>query len=459
MSLKFLPDYYPVFLDLREMAILNGNEKDLENSAAADLNPDQKMLNAETLTEIALESGFSTFQTFLLLVKNAFEGDVYLNHQIKPDQLIKTGTILLYSKPELLIPNFYEHILEYKGGLLHIWSILLQKEPHLEEVDLDLVIHGILINHIIRFPVSMFASYDFSSLLFQTEPTANEKKQRFSFGLLGEQLLGQFRLIELVNMYYADKFKAFSQEYKLKEDMFTYYQKRLVLALSSGITSELELDEQMYKNLVEEKLRLTHLHKVVEAPPGSHKAEKSYSQVRIKNRTKALYRLISKNCMEIHVSKENENGFPGLNQVFLHANVIYNEPVTTVHQTFLQYLRLLLLLSQVIVHRKLNNLPVGEHLQLISDFSGKEVLVFKDDLGSLSKNAEEQLMEYRAKNQTEYKMKFIVDEEFTEIHKHYLQKQLDFIDEQIEQIQKDIRKILQIKSEGFSQNSTKEEEE
>ncbi len=88
MSKKNLTDYYPVY-------------KDLDGTPA--------MFNAEDLIDKAEKCGLNTFQTAVLLVKNAFEGHIFLTYQIRPDQLFSEGTILFKTKPEYLLLNFYEN--------------------------------------------------------------------------------------------------------------------------------------------------------------------------------------------------------------------------------------------------------------------------------------------------------------------------------------------------------------
>ena len=55
-------------------------------------------------------------------------------------------------------------------------------------------------------------------------------------------------------------------------------------------------------------------------------------------------------------------------------------------------------------------------------------------------------MDHKTKNSTDFKQKFVEDEDFTEIHKHYLQKEIDFLDKQILEIQEEVQEILEKKS-------------
>jgi hypothetical protein len=84
----------------------------------------------------------------------------------------------------------------------------------------------------------------------------------------------------------------------------------------------------------------------------------------------------------------------------------------------------------------------------------KEVLS-KDDLRLLRRNLDARLAAFRLKSLTDYKMKFIVDDDLMDIHNHFLQKQIDFIDQQIIQIQSDIIEVLKMKSQVSILNTSK----
>jgi hypothetical protein len=114
-------------------------------------------------------------------------------------------------------------------------------------------------------------------------------------------------------------------------------------------------------------------------------------------------------------------------------------------EALLQYMRMMLLLSKVVIFRKTHGFAIAGDLQLLSNVSWKEV-ISRADLKSLKKDLDAGLVEYRLKSLTDYKLKFIMDDDLTDIHNHFLQKQMDFIDQQIIQIQSDIREVLKMKS-------------
>jgi hypothetical protein len=151
---------------------------------------------------------------------------------------------------------------------------------------------------------------------------------------------------------------------------------------------------------------------------------------------------VSKNCAEVHTSTDIEDNFPELNGIFLEANTIYNEPVSLLHENVLNYMRLLLLFSKLLVFRKSANFEIAGAFQLF----GKEIFLSKEDMKLLEKNLDEYLINYRINNFTDYKIKFVIDDELTEMHNHFLNQQIEYVDRQILQIQRDIKEILKIKS-------------
>jgi hypothetical protein len=181
------------------------------------------------------------------------------------------------------------------------------------------------------------------------------------------------------------------------------------------------------------------------SPDGHEISETLIGKLSIREKTKVLYRSISKNCCEVHSAPESENSFPELTQIFLLANSIYIQPAANIAEALLQYMRMLLLLSQVVIFRKTHGFSIAGDLQFLSNIRWKEV-VSKDDLKTISRTLADRLVEYRMKSSTDFKMKFIMDDDLTDIHSHFLQKQLDYIDQQIIQIQSDIREVLKMKS-------------
>lgn len=458
MSKKNLTDYYPVYKDISDKAkTMSADLKSEAPIGEADFRSEQEhsgsetselpvMLNAEELANLALKCGFTFFQTAILLVKNAFEGHVYLNYQIRPEQLFRQGTILLQSKAELMLLSFYEHFSQYNSGHNQIEKVMLERYQNQTEINFEHLIQDILVNPILRLPVSVFASVDIQKLAGLSAQNTQSTRQRIDFFELGERVIGEYEIVDRVNRIYTEKFKEYGQQFRIKEEIFSHYQRKLELAFYPNIQTEEQLDELMYKKLVEEKLHNSPINKTKFSQDNNENQSAIFGLQKLKEKIKILYRLVSKNCAEIHTASDAENKFPVLNQIFLEANSIYNEPNLVLSNAFLQYQRMLLLLSKLVVYRKTQGLELPDNLQILFDITGKEVLVTRDEFNFLRKNMDDTLVNFRIKSFTDYKMKFVIDDEFEEIHIHFLKKQIEFIDEQILQIQSDINEILKLKS-------------
>jgi len=421
MSKKNLTDYYPVY-------------KELDGAPA--------MFNAEDLIDQAEKSGLNTFQIAILLLKNAFEGHIFLTYQIRPDQLFSEGTILLKAKPELLLLNFYENLAQYMPGLMQSELYLTSRRDDLAEISFEKLTQYILVNQIIRFPVAIFSSFDIKTLKELPVLSLKAMNQRFALVLLCERFLGEYALAEQVNQIYFDKFFEIGQQIRLKEEVLIHYQKKLLLAPFAN--SDKALDDILYQKLIEDKLRNSSQHLQILRNFNKSNTESSSAQSQVREKIKLLYRAVSKNCAEVHTSTEDENQFPELNEIFLEANAAYNEPVSQLHENLINYMRLLLLLGKLLVFRKSAGFEVADGFHLTE----KEILLSKDDLKLLETNLDEHLINYRIQHSTEYKIKFILDDELTAIHNHFLSQQMEYIDSQILQIQRDIVEILKIKSQS-----------
>ena len=444
MTTSNLADYYPVYKDLSDRINVNlsGHKPETAESLSAG---SPMMLNAEELTEFALKYNFSPFQTLFLLLKNAFEGHVFLTFEIRPEQLFSHGTLLFRTKPESMILSFYKDLEKYKPGLNQIWKILQGKVDGLSGLSFDLMIHTLIVNHLIRLPVSLFSLYDIRSFRESVVTSQLAMDQHFSLALLGESALSEHEFIRRVNFIYTEKFKDFVQQLTIKEEVFTHYQRKLALCLYSSLQTEEELDEMMYKKMVEEQVNRKWERPEKSEPENKFNPVTPDTMLWFVNKIKALYRSVSKNCMEVHSSTDGENSYPELSNIFLEANLIYCHPASNLSESLIQYMRMILLLSEVVIIRKTKGYALPDNLQLISDLIGKEVLS-KDELMSLQRNTDIILADYRQECFTNYKMKFVMDDDFTILHNHFLQKQLDFIDQQIIQIKKEIKEVLKLRS-------------
>ncbi len=457
MIKKFLTDYYPIYKDVTDQIKTMPSNQNFEvpfgwadqlkeqQYPESDTFSSPAMLNAEMLTNLAIKCGFTTFQIAFLLLKNAFEGHVFITYHIRPEQLYNQGTILLKTRSDSMIADFYEHFTQYKAGILQMKRYLEERKEDLTVINFELLVNSILANQFIRFPVSIFSTFEIGTFEVLLPINQMETGKQFKLALMGERALGEYEIIDRVNHIYAEKFKEFGQQLRTKEEILSHYQRKIELAHNPTIHSEEELDDLMYKKLIEERLNVLPGKRMKFSKAEQDISDTSPGMLRIREKIKVLYRLISKNCAEIHSATEDDNNFPELHQIFLEANTIYNELVIIPAEAWLNYVRMLVLLSKVIVFRKDQKLSLADNHLLLTACPSREILFSTDELKIFQKNIDTGLVEFRMKSFTDYKLKFVLDDEFMEIHKHFLQKQIDFIDEQIIQLQKDIKEILNYK--------------
>ncbi len=459
MKTKNLTDYYPVYLDVSELM------KDRQTSPPFEYqnfetdnspeNPDPgqvaggsfSIYKGKMLLDLALKSGLSAFQTILLLTKNSFEEHTFLKFNIRPDQLFCQGIVLFQGKPDRLILNFYENIAQYEPGLNQIWTNLKERYPDLADINFELVIHSLIVHHLIRFPVSIYSSVHIQSFTDQILMNQQAMSQRLNLVLLSERYIVEIELIEKVNEIYALRYKDFLTQLRMKEDVLFHYQKKLFLSHSPDINTCKELDDLMYTKLLEEKMSRNSLKAVKDFTEMNPYSETLIEKLRIREKIKMLYRSISKNCSEVHSSSDPDNNLSELTEIFLAANAIYIQPVSNLAEGLLQYMQMVILFSKAVIFRKTHGLIItGDH-KLLSNIGCTEVLSFKD-LKLLKKELDAEMVKGRLKSLTDFKIKFIMDEDLIRLHNHFLQKQIEHIDQQIVQIQSDINEILKMKSQA-----------
>lgn len=288
----------------------------------------------------------------------------------------------------------------------------------------------------------MLASVDLSKFIATTPISDLANKLWLDLVILAENALGEYWFSERVSRAYAEKFKDLAHQVVLKEEVLKHYQRKLEMALSPNIHSEEELVECMYKQLVNEKLNSgPGARKVpVTETPGS--ADGSSLMDWMKENIKFMYRSISKSCAEIHSLADGEIRFPELHEAFLEANSIYIESGEDLADVVLQHARLIALFARVILYRKINGFDLNANLQPIVGRMGNKPVIGAEELKNLRIEMEIKVAATKIRNYTSYKMNFVMFDDLTEIHSHYLRKHLDYIDQQILRIQADIQSIL-----------------
>jgi hypothetical protein len=457
MTTRKLTDYYPVYKDISDITGNLPSELKSKDSHLIGYNSDEPDISSPESTEspaipgaielvkLAERCGLSSVQTVVLIVKNAFEGHTLLSQNIRPDQIFDNGTIICGTEPEFLMASFYEQFGNYRSGFTEIWKLLNAMDPFLSEKRFYFLSDALVNNHLLRLPVSFFSSTDTRSIPEDHNPFIREADKSFELAILGESILGELEFIKRINLDYSEKFEESVHQLGLKGDILSHYKKKLALALFPDIHTEEELDDLMYRNLIEEKLKSNSKNEIP-LNPVTDDNQSDPDRMRLINKTKVLYRHISKNCHEVHSSSDDDNSFSGLNRLFIEATNIYSQSVSTISDSYLQYICLTYILSRVIILRRNQKLEISESKRFLSELHGRELMLTKENISRIWRDLPAKMTQYRLTSFTDYKVKFTVNDNLTEMHSHFLKKQLNFIDEQIINIQKDIKDILNAKS-------------
>ena len=219
------------------------------------------------------------------------------------------------------------------------------------------------------------------------------------------------------------------------------------MSYNPKIKTEEELDVFMYECFVERRVLNNHNPGVKQKQKeGTYGPGSESVKMWLNNRIRFLYRAVSKNCFEIHNSMLNEHPFHEFNRIFMTANSIYNDAAFEVYETLIKYMRMVLLFSEVTVYRESNGLDEVGSINPELDAATREVLFAPEILQECRRDLDEKLASMRTSFYTDFKMKNILADDMAEIHKICLDKELDFMDEQIRKIQQEIKEVMKIKS-------------
>ncbi len=452
------PDYFPVFQDLsddRSNMLQERLDQCIQESSDSPDTPVQLpaiptfhlMFNATEVIEESFYKGFTVFQTAVLLVKNAFEGHMFMTSHLRPHQLFETGTILLQNKNGSLVSGFYEKLDHYLIGLNHAWDQLKKKHTGLDDVSFESLVYTILINQLIRISVKNSESIDVMQFKGISQKEMESLRQRFELMKLGEHALGELLFIERIDSLYKEKFSASLKKLHLKEGILSHYERKREMSYNPNIKTEEELDAFVYECFVKYRVKNNHSQGLKQQRTEETDRPGSASvKTWLNNRIRFLYRAVSKNCCEIHNSMVNEPSFHELNRMFMSANSIYNDAVFEVHETLIKYMRMVHLFAEITVYRKTHGLDDVTSGNWALDMGTRLVFFTPEILKDCSREFDEMAATMRAHGYTDFKLNNILADDMAGIHQSCLDKELDFIDEQIIKIQQEIKDIMKMKS-------------
>jgi hypothetical protein len=427
-------DHYPLYLDVPD---ING------------LMNDQDMMNSVKLIRLACENGLSAFQCMVLIIKNAFEGHVYLTLDLSPVSLMEYGTSnfdLKTGKSKQMILDFCENIELYYEGFKTGWDQIREELKIEEDVCFEAMIDFILANQLLRFPVTILKSYDISAFKNLT----TKQKQFLKFGYLLSLIIlrtsSELKICETINSIYEEKFRTLLLKLGSKEELLMQLSIKLVMANDPMIRTKEELEQQYFEYIVATGHGSNRRRTRRRIEPGNGISDKSGSPGSMDFRIRQLYRAISKNCRESHTTTEGAEGYPVLNSFFMEANTIYIDHSQDMSEDFLRYFELIDVFCRVINYRKFNDLPV-----CFIDFTGIEepLIPFKlneEILQKIKVSLDNKTSTFKGINSTSFKISHITDNELTEIHVEYLKKQICFLDQRIEELVAEINSVIRAKT-------------
>jgi len=426
-------DYFPVSLDLAEI------NKDPQHK--------QDFYTGNELVSFSVQNNLTAFQAFVLVVKNTFEGYLYLMHDFLPG---KSNDFSLFradlqtGKYQDLSIEFIGNLEAYNDGLRDSWNEL-GKEFKLIDVSHSILLHFILGNQLFRLPVSVLTSYDISKFSHLKEKKVNFLRLYLKLALTAQDALADHRFITLVNEMYRNKFHELILKLGSKENLLVQLEHKLEFANNPMITSEEELEKEFFNFFIMQEVQSNIRNQPGKSLVFSEDPNGITPRTVISDQLRFLYRLISKNCREAHTSLEKNEETEKLGQYFMDSNFIYNEVSRSLSEQFFQVAKLTDILTEVIIFRKTHNLSVD-----FADFTltAEEKIPFRitEEMTEKTKERiEKAVYMARGSNFTDYKVKHLSDDELVGIHKEFLKNQITFLDQKIITRIKEIKSVMAMK--------------
>jgi hypothetical protein len=244
--------------------------------------------------------------------------------------------------------------------------------------------------------------------------------------------------IGIVNEKYKTQFKDLINKIRAKENVLMQLHIKLEYASDPSIKNEKELDAKYFDFVTSSKSSNNFWRTPGEKQkPDEPKEFRNYREL-ANLLIKKLYKLISKNCREVHNLDSGGEKYPVLNEYFINASNRYNEHSVYFGHLMMQYFELIILFMRVINTRKLNNMNL-----FFYDFTflgaGQFAELKKDEIDKCKRFITNGLELEQYLNSTDYKVKYIRDEEIAEIHRSYLQRHLEYIEQRISEVLQEIK--------------------
>jgi hypothetical protein len=455
----FLTDYYPLSGDLNDL--LKKDRQSINKEEFVSVLPvcfdegstdgiANQIEDPEIIIGLAYANKLDPFQALTLIVKKAFEGYVLLEWNYTPDQIGNSGTTLLDIDREVTVSftaGFGNSLDSYSSGIKLNWKNICR----IYQLDFDsaffqTVLNYILGNKLFKLPVLLLSEYSIVNFKKVSEATSSAIGCMFRQMLITDHYLSHYRMVQLVNKRYHKRFEQWLRVIESKLEVLRQLEIRLTLARNPEVSNETELDQQYYNFIVDSRSNdrpvAIENYSVNDKINGSGNLK---SEKELWTKIKLIFRLISKNCREIHLADRNELQHNDLNELFISSVEIYNDSTDNQTDILLNYSKLTDLLSKVLLYRKLNGLemffgilPIDKGFENQGD--NPEEARFR-----LQKKLDERLLTIQALNYTSFKSRNICDEELATMHESFLARQIVYLDQSIVSKSAEISSCLQSK--------------
>ncbi len=429
-------DYYPVFLDVDELTSGTTAQQDLASKAGTfiDNNGELKSstMDAETILVLAKEKKLSELQTLVLLVKNAFEGQMYLIHNLDKEHLLKHGTVLIDWEDQKMLElteSFTDNLEMFQEGLHAQWAKLYTKkmEPNMFSNIITVIVNS----QLFRLPVSQLNGLTISFL------KDNLIGDEFYASLAPSvsKIVADKMLIEIIDEQYNEKFSDLVQLIESKMSCLTTLQIKQGLVSETGVKNQEDLQNNYHEYLIMER----------NIPRPSilgryNNGSRNYLKT-VDKSTGKLFREISKLCREIFVRGENDKENDVLNDFFMIASKYWNSNSESIADQIVNYFMLSQIYFRIIIYRSYSGLPVKlKNFHFLDKSWLEKKPIEKINSGLQRKQSWVEVD--KLYHQTYFKIKNLADEELAEFHKEFLTKKIESLDKEIKRLDKKINKIL-----------------
>lgn len=452
--------YYPVFLDVAELKGLA--ETDAKPGSEGVVSPGEadkiseeypgqsrRIFDASELLDIAVHYDCSAVQTLVLLLKNTFEGHCYLSFGLTAEAMIRQGMFRLNPADDIPYDfsiHFIDHLDVYVNGLQEAWVELQILMPHVEGICFESLLLFLIATNLYRLPLSTLTSLDIGKF----QHFSGREKRFYQLYLTVSTYMNQavfdLAVIDQVAKRYDERFRESLIRLTSRNNLLIQMKTKLLYANDPLIRTTEELEQRYFSFLIEKEIVRDTGKVVVKHVPWEEDIGAEEQTSVLRRAIKNLFRVISKNCKEAFTAgSETTQGFDAT-RFFLDVNAIFNEPTTDVTDQLIQYYQLINLFIQVYNTRRIHALPA-----IFPDNATLETTTIwgplnEETVRECKRAVAEKISLLNERNHTEFKWKHISDDELATIHETYLNKQIEFLDQRIQEILEEINRVMQGKS-------------